>query len=70
MDIPCMTLRDNTERPETVSMGTNELLGTNPDAIVPAMDRVFADKWKRGQVPPLWDGRTGERIVTHLEALL
>ena len=70
IDIPCMTLRDNTERPETVSMGTNELLGTNPDAIVPAMDRVFADKWKRGQVPPLWDGRTGERIVTHLEALL
>lgn len=70
MNIPCMTLRDNTERPETVSMGTNELLGTNPDAIGPAMDRVFANKWKRGQVPPLWDGRTGERIVTHLEALL
>ena len=70
MNIPCMTLRDNTERPETVSMGTNELLGTNPDAIVPAMDRVFANEWKRGQVPPLWDGRTGERIVTHLEALL
>ena len=69
MNIPCMTLRDNTERPETVSIGTNELLGTNPDAIVPAMDRVFANEWKRGQVPR-FGMESGERIVTHLEALL
>jgi len=63
MGVPCMTLRNSTERPETVTMGTNELLGTNPDAIEPAMQRLLAGKWKKGTIPPLWDGRTAERIV-------
>ncbi len=66
MDIPCMTLRDNTERPETVTEGTNELLGTNPKAIKPAMDKLFAGKWKTGKIPALWDGKTAGRIVSHL----
>lgn len=63
MGVPCMTLRNSTERPETVTMGTNELLGTNPDAIEPAMQRLLAGKWKKGTIPPLWDGHTAERIV-------
>jgi UDP-N-acetylglucosamine 2-epimerase (non-hydrolysing) len=63
MGIPCMTLRDNTERPETISEGTNELLGTDPKAIKPAMDRLFSGGWKKGTIPELWDGRTSERIV-------
>ncbi|MBI1222767.1 MAG: UDP-N-acetylglucosamine 2-epimerase (non-hydrolyzing) [Bacteroidetes bacterium] len=63
MGIPCMTLRDNTERPETIEMGTNELLGTDPKAIAPAMKRLFEGNWKKGEVPPLWDGKTASRIV-------
>jgi UDP-N-acetylglucosamine 2-epimerase (non-hydrolysing) len=63
MGVPCMTLRNSTERPETVTMGTNELLGTNPDAIAPAMQRLLSGNWKKGVVPPLWDGQTAERIV-------
>ena len=63
MSVPCMTLRNSTERPETVTMGTNELLGTNPDAIAPAMQRLLSGNWKKGSVPPLWDGHTAERII-------
>jgi UDP-N-acetylglucosamine 2-epimerase (non-hydrolysing) len=70
MAVPCMTLRDSTERPETVTMGTNELIGTDPAAIPPAMGRLMDGKWKSGAIPPLWDGRTGERIVAHLISLL
>ena len=63
MGVPCMTLRDNTERPETITIGTNELLGTNPKAIKPAMEKLFSGQWKKGSIPELWDGRTAERIV-------
>jgi UDP-N-acetylglucosamine 2-epimerase (non-hydrolysing) len=63
MGIPCITLRDNTERPETVSIGTNELIGTNPNAITPALEKLFAGKWKKGRVPKFWDGKTSQRIV-------
>lgn len=66
MGIPCMTLRDNTERPETCTMGTNELLGTDPKAIKPAMDILFNGEWKSGRTPELWDGRTSERIISRL----
>jgi UDP-N-acetylglucosamine 2-epimerase (non-hydrolysing) len=70
MGVPCLTLRDNTERPETVEIGTNELIGTNPAKLGPALDRLFAGEWKKGSIPALWDGRTGERIVAQLERLL
>ena len=63
MGIPCMTLRDNTERPETITIGTNELIGTNPKTIKPAMDKLFSGQWKKGGIPELWDGKTSERIV-------
>lgn len=66
MSIPCMTLRDNTERPETVSIGSNELIGTNPSAIKPALERLFSGKWKKGSVPEKWDGKTAERIIAVL----
>ena len=70
MGVPCMTLRTSTERPETVNLGTNELLGIDPSALAPAFEKLFAGQWKRGSIPPLWDGKTGERIVAHLERLL
>ena len=67
MGIPCLTLRDNTERPETVTIGSNELVGTDPRNLVPWLKRLFAGEWKKGGIPPLWDGRTGERIAEVLE---
>lgn len=69
MGVPCITLRDNTERPETCTVGTNELIGTNPDAIKPAMDKLFAGKWKKGAIPELWDGHTAARIIEILADL-
>ena len=66
MNVPCMTLRDNTERPETIDIGTNELLGVDPKAIAPAMSKLFSGEWKTGSIPRLWDGKTAERIVRHL----
>ena len=70
MGVPCMTLRDSTERPETVTVGTNEILGTDPAALSAALDRLFAGRWKKGGIPDKWDGRTSERIVAVLEGLL
>jgi UDP-N-acetylglucosamine 2-epimerase (non-hydrolysing) len=70
MGVPCLTLRDNTERPETVTVGTNELVGTNPANLQPALDRLFAGDWKKGGVPEKWDGHAAERIVAALETLL
>lgn len=63
MGVPCITLRDNTERPETCTIGTNELIGTDPQAIKPTLDKLYAGQWKKGGIPPLWDGHTAERIV-------
>ena len=69
MSVPCMTLRDNTERPETVDVGTNELIGTNPNAIKPALEKLFSGEWKKGAIPELWDGNTAKRIVSILKNL-
>jgi len=70
MGVPCMTLRDTTERPETITVGTNELVGTDPDALSPFLNRLFAGEWKKGAIPEKWDGKTGERIVAALERIL
>lgn len=69
MGVPCITLRDNTERPETCTVGTNELIGTDPKAIKPAMDKLFAGEWKTGAIPELWDGHTAARIIEILARL-
>ncbi|NCI48070.1 non-hydrolyzing UDP-N-acetylglucosamine 2-epimerase [Sediminibacterium soli] len=69
MGVPCITLRDNTERPETVTTGTNELIGTNPKNIFPAMNKIFLGLWKKGGIPQFWDGKTSERIVSILMTL-
>lgn len=69
MGVPCITLRDNTERPETCMVGTNELIGTNPAAVKPALDRLYAGEWKKGAIPELWDGHAAERIVEILANL-
>ena len=69
MGVPCITLRDNTERPETCTVGTNELIGTNPAAVKPALDLLFSGQWKKGTIPALWDGHTAERIVDILLTL-
>ena len=66
LGVPCLTLRDNTERPETVTLGTNELIGTDPQAISPALNQLMSGKWKDGKVPDKWDGKTSERIVAVL----
>lgn len=69
MGVPCMTLRNNTERPETVDTGTNELIGTNPENLLPAFKKLFDGQWKKGAIPELWDGHTGERIVKQLDSI-
>jgi len=63
LGVPCLTLRENTERPITISQGTNQLIGTSPAKIVAAASEILAGKGKPGRIPPLWDGHAAERIV-------
>lgn len=63
LGVPCLTIRENTERPITVTQGTNILVGTDPDTIVVAARECLYGKCKPGRIPPLWDGHTAERIV-------
>lgn len=66
LGVPCLTLRENTERPVTVSLGTNVLVGRDPDKLRAELSRVLAGQAKKGSIPPLWDGHTGERIAALL----
>lgn len=63
LGIPCITMRANTERPETVSVGTNVLVGNNIDALKQELGKIFSGEWKQGNIPELWDGNTAGRII-------
>jgi UDP-N-acetylglucosamine 2-epimerase (non-hydrolysing) len=63
LGVPCLTLRDNTERPITVSLGTNTLVGQDRKKLNSELSNILAGKAKRGVIPPLWDGDAGERIA-------
>ena len=63
LGVPCLTLRENTERPITISQGTNLLVGTDPAKIIAAATESLAGKGKTGRIPQFWDGHTAERIV-------
>jgi UDP-N-acetylglucosamine 2-epimerase (non-hydrolysing) len=68
LGLPCLTLRENTERPVTISEGTNILVGTDPDKIMAAAQEILAGRGKVGRIPRLWDGKAAERIVKVLLA--
>jgi UDP-N-acetylglucosamine 2-epimerase (non-hydrolysing) len=61
--VPCLTARENTERPITVELGTNVLVGQDMERLRTEVDRVLAGTFKTGTIPPLWDGKAGERIA-------
>jgi len=69
LGIPCITLRENTERPETVDIGTNVLCGFDPELMESAFNQLNSGNWKKGVVPDLWDGKAAERIVDELLVL-
>jgi UDP-N-acetylglucosamine 2-epimerase (non-hydrolysing) len=66
LGVPCLTIRENTERPITVVEGTNRLVGSDPQRIVEEAQRVLAGHGRKGRTPALWDGRAAERIVSIL----
>lgn len=66
MNVPCITLRDSTERPETCDIGTNVLVGNDLEKISKAFEALLNGKWKQGVSPELWDGHAAKRIVNHL----
>jgi UDP-N-acetylglucosamine 2-epimerase (non-hydrolysing) len=63
MNVPCITLRENTERAETIELGTNELVGTNPQNLKPYLEKLMRGEWKKYKGIPYWDGNTAKRIV-------
>tara|TARA_B100000212_G_C27345775_1_gene521236 strand:+ start:283 stop:1374 length:1092 start_codon:yes stop_codon:yes gene_type:complete len=69
MNIPCITLRNNTERPETIKYGTNLLVGHNSKKIINALNKVLENKWHKGKIPKYWDGNSASRIVKILLSL-
>ena len=62
LGIPCLTLRENTERPVTLTQGTNLLVGTSSEKILTAFEKIMSGNWKTGQRPKFWDGKAAERI--------
>ncbi|MBT8286666.1 MAG: UDP-N-acetylglucosamine 2-epimerase (non-hydrolyzing) [Flavobacteriaceae bacterium] len=66
MHVPCITLRENTERPETCEIGTNRLVGQDANQLTAALEALFNGSWPNGEIPELWDGHAAERIVRHL----
>lgn len=70
LHIPCLTLRENTERPITLLCGTNRLVGADRQKTEDSMRAILEGKWPQGTQPPLWDGKASERIADHIEAWL
>ncbi len=70
LSIPCLTMRENTERPITIEQGTNTLVGRDRALILRMVDEILATGGKRGRTPELWDGRAAERIAAHLAVWL
>jgi len=70
LGVPCLTLRENTERPITVEQGTNTVVGSSPEHILAAVDDILRTGGKAGRVPELWDGRASQRIVAVLREWL
>src|SRR5439155_23453007 len=62
LGVPCLTLRENTERPITIEQGTNTLVGSDRDAILQGVAEILNGQGKRGRLPELWDGKTADRI--------
>ncbi len=69
LNIPCVTLRENTERPVTVDIGSNYLIGTDPDKILRTVNLILSGRGKTATIPELWDGHAGERIIESLTEL-
>lgn len=67
LNVPCLTLRENTERPITCTIGTNRLVGRDPEKIRQSVEVILAGQWPQGQRPPLWDGKASKRIVDIIE---
>ena len=68
--VPCLTLRSNTERPITVTIGTNEILPFDPEAIQEQIFKIEKGEYKQGNIPPLWDGKATERIMSNINSIL
>lgn len=69
LNIPCLTLRNSTERPETVTIGTNELIGDDLLKLKLYLKKIMDGQWKKGTIPPFWDGKTSEKIVAVLDTI-
>ncbi|MBE0639654.1 MAG: UDP-N-acetylglucosamine 2-epimerase (non-hydrolyzing) [Bacteroidales bacterium] len=66
--IPCITLRENTERPVTITEGTNELAGSNTEKIIELTELILSGNWKKGRIPEMWDGHAADRIISSIKA--
>jgi UDP-N-acetylglucosamine 2-epimerase (non-hydrolysing) len=69
LNIPCLTLRNSTERTETVTIGTNELIGDDLLKLKLYIRKIMDGQWKKGTIPPFWDGKTSERIIAVLDSV-
>jgi UDP-N-acetylglucosamine 2-epimerase (non-hydrolysing) len=70
LGVPCLTVRDNTERPITISEGTNKLVGSNPDVLPAEVEAILSGPARPGRVPALWDGGAGERSAEAIRSFL